>query len=272
MSENVVDGLSVEYALARLRPIDITLPIWPWARRCIQTKKPMISSTGSSTLSSPSNQLESGGSKASSTPFSLSSSSSVSDRPRSPPPCVTNSVPSSSSPVILPVPVSTVTDLTSPALTRAMKSEYVISSPSPPFISAGTKNTAMKAPAITHGSQRRSAPPAPGRPPPVSLKFGLRSPSGLLERRSEGGSGCGPCCRPRPGGGGGGGGGSLSMCTGYGPGHGMPGRSRNSHTAAGRAKHDQGDHPRRPCDRLLRCRAWRDSAHGRGAARRRRSR
>ena len=27
--------------------MDMMLPIWPWARRCIQTKKPMISATGS---------------------------------------------------------------------------------------------------------------------------------------------------------------------------------------------------------------------------------
>ena len=48
MSANVVDGLSALYALARLRPIDMTLPIWPAARRCIHTKKPMSSTTGSS--------------------------------------------------------------------------------------------------------------------------------------------------------------------------------------------------------------------------------
>ena len=57
MSANVVDGLSWVYALARLRPMDITLPIWPAARRCIHTKKPMISSTGSSRPAMLSSQL-----------------------------------------------------------------------------------------------------------------------------------------------------------------------------------------------------------------------
>ena len=60
MSENVVDGLSVLYALARLRPIDITLPIWPAARRCIQTKNPMIRMTGSIRPRTLSSQLELG--------------------------------------------------------------------------------------------------------------------------------------------------------------------------------------------------------------------
>src|SRR5262245_59707419 len=40
MSANVVDGLSLVYALARLRAMDITLPIWPCARRCIQMTRP----------------------------------------------------------------------------------------------------------------------------------------------------------------------------------------------------------------------------------------
>ena len=31
-----------------LRPIDMMLPIWPWARRCIQTKKRMSRPIGSS--------------------------------------------------------------------------------------------------------------------------------------------------------------------------------------------------------------------------------
>ena len=35
----------------------MTLPIWPVARRCIQTKKPMISTNGSSRLSQPNSQL-----------------------------------------------------------------------------------------------------------------------------------------------------------------------------------------------------------------------
>ena len=71
MSANVVDGLSVVYALARLRPIDITLPIWPAARRCIQMKKPMISTSGSSRLAQLSSQLELGVLASNSTPWLL---------------------------------------------------------------------------------------------------------------------------------------------------------------------------------------------------------
>ena len=71
MSANVVDGLSASYALARLRPIDMTLPIWPAARRCIQTKKPMISTTGSSRLAQLSNQLLLGVLNSKSTSLSL---------------------------------------------------------------------------------------------------------------------------------------------------------------------------------------------------------
>src|SRR5580765_4831255 len=60
MSANVVLGLSAEYVLARLRPMDITLPIWPAARRCIQMKKPMISTNGRSNGIRLATQLEVG--------------------------------------------------------------------------------------------------------------------------------------------------------------------------------------------------------------------
>src|SRR3954451_15717030 len=60
MSENVVDGLSVVYALARLRPMDMTLPIWPAARRCIHMKKPISRTSGNSRLAQLSSQFELG--------------------------------------------------------------------------------------------------------------------------------------------------------------------------------------------------------------------
>jgi hypothetical protein len=43
---NSVFGFSVLYTLARLRPIDITWPIWPDARRLIHTRNPMMSTNG----------------------------------------------------------------------------------------------------------------------------------------------------------------------------------------------------------------------------------
>ena len=79
--------------MARLRPMDITLPIWPAARRCIQTKKPMISSTGSSSPAMLSSQLLLG--VLNSIVDALLAeqlASSASDRPRSPPPVVVNFV------------------------------------------------------------------------------------------------------------------------------------------------------------------------------------
>ena len=42
-SSNVVFGFSVLYTFARLRPMFITAPIWPCARRLIQMKMPMMS-------------------------------------------------------------------------------------------------------------------------------------------------------------------------------------------------------------------------------------
>ena len=120
MSANVVDGLSVVYAFARLRPIDITLPIWPAARRCIQTKKPMINSTGSSSPAMLSSQLLPGVLNSMSTFCSRSTASSASDRLRSPPPVVVNSVPSSIVPVIVLEELLTTTDSTLPARTSFM--------------------------------------------------------------------------------------------------------------------------------------------------------
>ena len=92
MSENVVDGLSAWYALARLRPMDITLPIWPAARRCIQTKKPMISTIGSSSPAQFNSQLDYGWLNLMLTFFSLSVASSASLTPRSPAPVAVNFV------------------------------------------------------------------------------------------------------------------------------------------------------------------------------------
>ena len=50
-------GRSVVYVFARDRPIDMMPPIWPCARRCIQTKKPMSSTIGSSSGSSVAQML-----------------------------------------------------------------------------------------------------------------------------------------------------------------------------------------------------------------------
>ena len=45
-SLNVVFGFSVAYTFARLRPMFMTAPIWPCARRLIQMKIPMMSANG----------------------------------------------------------------------------------------------------------------------------------------------------------------------------------------------------------------------------------
>ena len=109
--------------MARLRPIDITLPIWPAARRCIQTKKPMISTSGSSRPAQLSSQFDDGWLKLRSTFLEASSSSSAALTPRSPAPVAVNLSPVGVVPWIVPLPLSMVTLLTWPALTLAMNSE-----------------------------------------------------------------------------------------------------------------------------------------------------
>ena len=108
------------YVLARLRPTDMTLPIWPAARRCIQTKKPMINSTGRSRPAIDRNQLLPGDLKLRSTSCWRSRASSAADRPRSPPPVVLYLVPSLYSPVMAAVELLTSAVSTLPATTSFM--------------------------------------------------------------------------------------------------------------------------------------------------------
>src|SRR4249919_1270141 len=100
MSANVVDGLSAVYAFARLRPMDITLPICPAARRCSHTKKTMIRMKG---RNSPivSSQLDDGLLKVASGTFSTISFWSASGRGVGPE--VVNFWPLVVSPVIRPL-------------------------------------------------------------------------------------------------------------------------------------------------------------------------
>ncbi|CAB4719857.1 unannotated protein [freshwater metagenome] len=58
------------YAFALLRPMDMTLPIWPCARRFIQTMNPMNKMIGSSKGIRLVNQFDSGVVGLKSTPFS----------------------------------------------------------------------------------------------------------------------------------------------------------------------------------------------------------
>ena len=175
MSANVVDGLSAWYALALLRPIDITLPIWPCARRWSQTKKPMISRIGRSRLRMPRNQLLLGWVKLKSGTFSRISASSVSDGPAAWP-VVLNRSPESSSPVMLPVSFSHSACTTSPAATSAMNSEYETSSPLSPDVNAGTSTTARNRPTAIQGSQRLThggvEPRSSSSPPDVGRRSG----------------------------------------------------------------------------------------------------
>ena len=177
MSANVVDGLSVVYALARLRPIDITLPIWPAARRCIQTKKPMISSTGNSRPAMLSSQLFPGVRNSMSTSSSRSTCSSASDRPRSPPPVVLNSVPSSNVPVIVLEELLMTIDSTLPWRASSMNVEYVILSPDWFGQRLGSMRARATTPSSTHIVHRGQLPgrriPSPG--PGGRLSFDGRS-------------------------------------------------------------------------------------------------
>ena len=141
--------------MARLRPIDMTLPIWPCARRCIQTKKPMINITGSSRPANWRNQFVDGVMNWYSTPRELMSSSSASESPRSPPPVETNDSPVVNSPVIRPDTLLISMEATSPAVTRSMNSEYDSSDPAGPDVRLGMTTAARNTPAATQGSHRR---------------------------------------------------------------------------------------------------------------------
>ena len=108
--------------MARLRPIDITLPIWPAARRCIQTKNPMISSTGSIRPAMLRIQLLPGVLNSRLTPLSRIVASSAAARLRSPPPVVVKVSPFLRWPVIVFDELLTVIDTTWPSRTWFMKS------------------------------------------------------------------------------------------------------------------------------------------------------
>ncbi len=103
--------------------MDMTLPIWPAARRCIQTKKPMISTIGNSKPAQFNSQLDSGWLNLMLTFLASRVASSASLKPRSPAPVAVNFVPSVVVPWIVPLPLSIVTLSTSPALTFAMNCE-----------------------------------------------------------------------------------------------------------------------------------------------------
>ena len=124
MSSNVVDGRLESYAFALLLPIDMTPPIWPWARRCIQMRNPMIKKMGNMKPSRFMRKLLLGALYEITTPFSSRNFWSPSNRPASPPPVVLKLSPLVSSPVILPEPLFTSISATLPSLTSAMNSVY----------------------------------------------------------------------------------------------------------------------------------------------------
>ncbi len=78
--------------------MDMMPPIWPWARRCIHTKKPISSATGSSNGRSVAQMLDSGVSNL--TPLEANRLASSSGSGTGP--VVLTFVPSFSSPEILP--------------------------------------------------------------------------------------------------------------------------------------------------------------------------
>ena len=108
------------YALARLRPIDITLPIWPAARRCIHMKNPISNTSGSSKLAQLSNQLELGDLASKSTPWFCSSSVWLTSG-KLLGAVLVNFSPVVSSPLMLLVELLRVTVLTLPSSTLAQK-------------------------------------------------------------------------------------------------------------------------------------------------------
>src|SRR5581483_791723 len=77
-SLNVVLGFSVEYVLARERPIDIRPVIWPWARLLIHTQKPTSNSSGRIQIRASPRMLELGEWNVTLTPFDLKSARSAS--------------------------------------------------------------------------------------------------------------------------------------------------------------------------------------------------
>ena len=106
--------------MALLRPIDITLPIWPWARRCIHTKKRMRRVTGISSGISEAKKFGVGVTKSNVSVCVRISAVSSSGRGRGP--TVENSVPARSVKVMPPSVLSYSASTTWPLSTRSMKS------------------------------------------------------------------------------------------------------------------------------------------------------
>ena len=105
--------------MALLRPICMTLPIWPWARRCIQTKKRISRVTG----------ISSGISDVKKLGWGVTNVSVVWDRIRSVSssgsgvgPTVVNSMPDTSTKSMSPLVLSYSASTTWPSSTRWMKS------------------------------------------------------------------------------------------------------------------------------------------------------
>src|SRR4051794_31422295 len=148
--------------------MDITLPIWPAARRCIHTKNPMISSTGRSRPAMLSSQLLPGVLNSRSTFFSRIVASSAAARLRSPPPVVVNVLPLLRCPVMTFDELLTVIDLTWPDRTSSMNWVYEILSELPLGHRLGSTRASATTARSTHIVQRGQLPGrrTPSPPPP----------------------------------------------------------------------------------------------------------
>src|SRR3954471_1926770 len=166
MSAKVVEGLLGVYALARLRPVCMTLAISTAARLCIPLRKPINKISGNSRLAQLSNQLELGVLASNSTPW-LCSSALCASLGKLLGAVVVNFSPLSSSPVMLLVWLLTVTLLTWPASTfdqnalNGCLAEFDVGQ------TRGRANDSIKT-AKSTGMTQRGQPDPQGRRPPRS--------------------------------------------------------------------------------------------------------
>ncbi len=119
-SLNVVFGFSVAYTFARLRPMFITAPIWPCARRLNQMKIPMMRANGMTQIRIVPRMSEPSRTYLKLTPFSSSRAISVSWKSLFGPELVNFAFPPCAvlnSPVMVPFSGSNSTDLTFPSST-----------------------------------------------------------------------------------------------------------------------------------------------------------
>src|SRR6202011_3578887 len=161
-SAKVVLGRSVVYTLALDRPIDMIPDIWPWARRLIHRKKPMIRAPYSRKGSNDAKRLLVVLTNLRSLTLSFRSVTWVSGRGCGP--LAVNLWPVRSVYVMWPLSLLTVADATWPALAAAWKSVYDFAVlPAPPAALDSRKATTMSAPSTmaTH-RQLRSGPDGVG--------------------------------------------------------------------------------------------------------------